>query len=60
MWRKPNELEHGADLLPLDWASVGRCVRRWTLEAVALHFATLGVVDPSLPDESTPDEEASE
>jgi len=30
------------DLLTLDWASVGRLVRRTTLEAVALHFAVIG------------------
>ncbi len=28
--------------LALDWASLGRLVRRRTLEAVALHFVILG------------------
>lgn len=30
------------DLLTLDWASVGRLVRRTTFEAVAMHFAVIG------------------
>ena len=30
-------------LLSLDWESLGRLVRRATLEAVAAHFAAIGI-----------------
>lgn len=37
----PGELDTGVEQDACDWASLGRLVRRRTLEAVALHFATL-------------------
>lgn len=40
----PGELDTGVEQDACDWASLGRLVRRRTLEAVALHFATLAEV----------------
>jgi len=37
--------DSGDNMLAFDWADIGRCVRRRTLEAVALHFATVGERD---------------
>jgi len=31
-----------AAIMALNWASIGRCVRQRTLEAVAAHFAGVG------------------
>ena len=33
----------GAEVVALDWASLGRLVRVGTLDAVAMHFADVGL-----------------
>ncbi len=37
------------EIMALDWASLGRLVRKRTLEAVALHFETLAATSGQVP-----------